>query len=65
LELKPCLLQPLIWSLRMSTPGLSPTVSVKKLRMKARHQWLIPIILATREAEIRRMGVQSQPRQIV
>jgi hypothetical protein len=27
--------------------------------------WLTPIILATQEAEIRRIEVQSQPRQIV
>jgi hypothetical protein len=31
----------------------------------AGHQWLPPIILATQEAEIRRIMVQSQPRQIV
>jgi hypothetical protein len=29
------------------------------------HQWLTPIILVTQEAEIRRIVVQSQPRQIV
>jgi hypothetical protein len=28
-------------------------------------RWLIPIILATQGAEIRRISVQSQPRQIV
>jgi hypothetical protein len=27
----------------------------------AGHWWLTPIILATQEAEIRRMAVQSQP----
>jgi hypothetical protein len=32
---------------------------------KARRQWLTPVILATREAEIRRITVRSQPGQIV
>jgi hypothetical protein len=30
-----------------------------------RHQWLKPVILATQEAEIRRITIGSQPRQIV
>jgi hypothetical protein len=30
-----------------------------------RHQWLTSVILAPQEAEIRRIMVQSQPRQIV
>jgi hypothetical protein len=33
--------------------------------MPAEHWWLTPIILATQEAEFRRIMVQSQPRQIV
>jgi hypothetical protein len=48
---------------------LSNTAKVLDLavnkKKKARHWWLTPIILATREAEIRRIVVQRQPRQIV
>jgi hypothetical protein len=32
--------------------------------ISGRHQWFTLIILATQEAEIRRIVVQSQPRQI-
>jgi hypothetical protein len=32
---------------------------------RAEHWWLIPVILATQEAKIRRIIVQSQPGQIV
>jgi hypothetical protein len=38
---------------------------VSKKKKIARHQWLSPIILATLEAEIRRIMVRSQARQIV
>jgi hypothetical protein len=34
-------------------------------QLLAGHQWLTPVILATQEAEIRRIEVQSQPGQIV
>jgi hypothetical protein len=40
-------------------------VAPSSLRFHARHQGLTPVILATQEAEIRRIMVQSQPRQIV
>jgi hypothetical protein len=38
---------------------------IKKKHNVARCQWLTPIIVATQDAEIRRITVQSQPRQIV
>jgi hypothetical protein len=38
---------------------------VSKPSTQARHQWLLPVILAIQEAEIRRIEVQSQPRKIV
>jgi hypothetical protein len=34
-------------------------------RFLAGHRWLTPVILATQEADIRRIVVQSQPRQTV
>jgi hypothetical protein len=37
----------------------------RETRTLARLQWLMPIILATQEVEIRRTLVRSQPRQIV
>jgi hypothetical protein len=36
-----------------------------KNSITARCWWLMPIILATQEAEIRRITVQSQPGQVV
>jgi hypothetical protein len=39
--------------------------SVVKMEPHDRCQCLMPIILATQEAEIRRMTIQSQPWQIV
>jgi hypothetical protein len=30
-------------------------------KSKARHRWLVPVILATQEAEIRMIAVRSQP----
>jgi hypothetical protein len=37
---------------------------VKKFHL-SRARWLMPVILASQEAEIRRIEVQSQPRKIV
>jgi hypothetical protein len=37
----------------------------KKSSRQARHWWFTPVILATQEAEIRRIAVQRQPRHIV
>jgi hypothetical protein len=36
-----------------------------KNEREARHQWLTPVTLATQEAELRKITVQSQPRQIL
>jgi hypothetical protein len=35
------------------------------LRLVTQYQWLEPVILATQEAEIRKITVQSQLRQVV
>jgi hypothetical protein len=51
--------------------GLYPEVGERQVQrsyqkeMEAEHQWLMPVILATQKAEIRRITVQSQPGQIV
>jgi hypothetical protein len=42
-----------------------PKKKKKKEKKKVGFQWLMPITLATQEAEMRRITVQSQPRQIV
>jgi hypothetical protein len=36
-----------------------------KKNVRAGRRWLTPVILATQEAEIRRIVIQSQSRQIV
>jgi hypothetical protein len=36
-----------------------------KKDISAGHWWLMPVILATQQAEIRRIAVRSQPEQIV
>jgi hypothetical protein len=40
------------------------TLLIKKYSW-TRYQWLTPVILATQEAEIKRIAVRSQPEQIV
>jgi hypothetical protein len=42
-----------------------PVQKDQKFQAIAGCQWLIPVILVTQEAEIRRIVVESQPRQIV
>jgi hypothetical protein len=37
----------------------------QKLQKEAEHHWLIPVILVTQEAEIRKIVVQSQPEKII
>jgi hypothetical protein len=37
----------------------------RKKKKGAGHKWLTPVTLATQEAEIRRIMVGNQPRQIV
>jgi hypothetical protein len=44
---------------------LKANINAAEKNTEARHQWLTPIILATQEAEVRRISVQSQLRQIV
>jgi hypothetical protein len=39
--------------------------TIEGRKSRARHRWLMPITLATQEAEIRKIRVQSQPRQII
>jgi hypothetical protein len=39
------------------------SIMLSKRSHSARHCWLTPLILATQEAEIRRIPVQSQPQE--
>jgi hypothetical protein len=41
------------------------TLLSRKKQVIAGRQWLLPVILATQETEIRRIAVRSQPGQIV
>jgi hypothetical protein len=46
--------------------GQTPSsISLKQKTAEARRWWLTPVILATQEGEIRRIKVQSHPRQVV
>jgi hypothetical protein len=44
------------------TGGMRTLTTTKK--SNTGHQWLTPVIVATKEAVIRSIAVQSQPRQI-
>jgi hypothetical protein len=44
---------------------LKSTFRAKNINLGAGHLWLIPVILGTQEAEIRRIAVQSQPGEVV
>jgi hypothetical protein len=46
-------------------PAYSENVLKINREELAKHWWLMPVILATQKAKIRRIAVQSQPRQIV
>jgi hypothetical protein len=45
--------------------GIEPIMIEFKDNFVVGHQWLMPMILATQEAKIRRIRVQSQPREIL
>jgi hypothetical protein len=53
------------YDLTSDLPWLVWTVFLTAKQKDARLQWPTPVISATQEAEIRRIEVQSQPRQIV
>jgi hypothetical protein len=55
--------KPMMWAASKSKKTDSHLKSSKETQ--AGCQWLKPVILTTQEAEIRRIIVRSQPRQIV
>jgi hypothetical protein len=44
---------------------MRPVETIQGRGERAGHQWLMSVILASQEAEIRRIAVQSQPEQRV
>jgi hypothetical protein len=45
--------------------NITHTLLKTKDKVLLGHRWLMPVILSTQEAEIRRIAVQSQPGQTV
>jgi hypothetical protein len=53
------------WEKKSGIGGIVQINLKKKTGCVARCQWLTPVILATQEAEIRRIVIRSQPWQII
>jgi hypothetical protein len=53
-----------VWQVPVSLGNLPPWWEAGEGRLEAKCHWLIPVILATWEAKIRRMTVQGQPGKI-
>jgi hypothetical protein len=43
----------------------SSTTETLKIMTQVKHQWLMPVILVTQEAEIKRITIQNKPGHIV
>jgi hypothetical protein len=54
-----------VYGRALHTGHLENSLLVLRKLIEARHWWFMPVILATQEAEIRRITIRSQLRQIV